>query len=103
MCTFNLSIEDHLVETVRRSFPDEKALSEWMNEQMSAILRNFIVKDTTSRAKRSCGLSDEELNRLFANRPVYDDSLMPELSKEEFSLMSRSHSKKTFKNVEKWL
>lgn len=37
-------------------------------------------------AKRSCGLSDEELSRLFANRPIYDDSLMPELSREEYTI-----------------
>lgn len=43
MCTFNLAIDDMLVERVRPSFPDEKALNEWMKKQMAIVLQNFVA------------------------------------------------------------
>ena len=41
MCTFSIAIDDALLDSVRSSFQDEKALAEWMKEQVSIVLQNF--------------------------------------------------------------
>ena len=44
MCTYNISLNDALVEQARPAFPDETALQQWMQEQISAALERFLSK-----------------------------------------------------------
>ncbi len=42
MCTYNITLNDTLVEQVRNSFEDEQALERWLQEQMElALLRLY--------------------------------------------------------------
>lgn len=38
MCTYNITLNDTLVEQVRNSFEDEQALERWLQEQMELAL-----------------------------------------------------------------
>lgn len=38
MCTYNITLNDTLVEQVRGSFDDEQALERWLQEQMELAL-----------------------------------------------------------------
>ncbi len=38
MCTYNITLNDTLVEQVRNSFEDEHALERWLQEQMELAL-----------------------------------------------------------------
>lgn len=44
MCTYNISLNDALVEKARPSFPDDKALQRWLQEQVSVMLERFLCE-----------------------------------------------------------
>ena len=44
MCTYNISLNDALVEKARPAFPDDKALQQWLQEQVSVILEHFLYE-----------------------------------------------------------
>lgn len=44
MCTYNISINDTLMETIRHAFPDEAALEQWLQRQMDIIIIGFAAK-----------------------------------------------------------
>lgn len=41
MCSYNISLNDELVEKVRPSFADDKALEQWLKQQLEAMLLNY--------------------------------------------------------------
>lgn len=43
MCTYNITLNDTLVEKVRPSFADDKALTLWLQQQMEAFLLDLYV------------------------------------------------------------
>lgn len=42
MCTYNITLNDTLVEKARPAFSNDKAMQKWLQEQVSAILERFI-------------------------------------------------------------
>lgn len=42
MCTYNITINDALVEKARPAFADDKALQRWLQEQIAVMLERFI-------------------------------------------------------------
>ena len=44
MCTYNISVNDAVIESIRPAFSDEKALEEWLQRQMDMILIEFAAK-----------------------------------------------------------
>ena len=42
MCTYNITLNDTLVEKARPAFPDDKALQKWLQEQMSIVLERYL-------------------------------------------------------------
>lgn len=44
MCTYNITLNDSLIEKARPAFADNKALQQWLEEQVSAALERFISK-----------------------------------------------------------
>ena len=42
MCTYNITLNDKLVEKVRPAFADDMALQQWMQEQVAAALEHFL-------------------------------------------------------------
>ena len=44
MCTYNISVNDTLMETIRPAFPNELALEQWLQQQMDIIIIEFAAK-----------------------------------------------------------
>lgn len=42
MCTYNITLNDTLVEKVRPAFADDNALQQWMQEQVAVALEHFL-------------------------------------------------------------
>lgn len=41
MCSYNIRLDDALVEKVRPSFSDDQALELWLQQQLEITLRNY--------------------------------------------------------------
>ena len=52
MCTYNLLVNDTVIETIRPAFEDEKALEQWLQRQMDMILIEFAAKQKASVVKK---------------------------------------------------
>lgn len=56
MCTYNITIEDELLERVRPAFKNDDALQHWMTEKMTALLLSYGDKLSTP----PCSYSEDE-------------------------------------------
>ncbi len=43
MCSYNITLNDSLVEKVRPSFPDDQALTLWLQQRMEELLLDYYV------------------------------------------------------------
>ena len=50
MCTYSITLNDTLVEKARPAFPDDKALQNWLQEQMSIVLERFLSNQMAQQA-----------------------------------------------------
>ena len=62
MCTFNLKLNDAMVEKALTVFPDEKALQSWLQEQVSDALERLIEKDSETN---QCAMVKESMTKAF--------------------------------------
>lgn len=44
MCTYTISVNDTLMETIRPAFADESAIEQWLQRQMDIIIIEFAAK-----------------------------------------------------------
>ena len=44
MCTYNISINDSVMESVRPAFASEEALSQWMQHQIELMLIQYAAR-----------------------------------------------------------
>jgi len=53
MCTYNITLNDTLIEKVRPAFADDMAMQKWLQEQVNAVLEHFLneQKETESAQK----------------------------------------------------
>lgn len=53
MCTYNITLNDTLIEKARPAFTDDTALQKWLQEQVNAVLERFLneQKETESAQK----------------------------------------------------
>lgn len=53
MCTYNITLNDTLIEKARPAFTDDMALQKWLQEQVNAVLERFLneQKETESAQK----------------------------------------------------
>ena len=51
MCTYNITLNDQLVEQARSSFASEKALTVWLQQQVEALLTEYNTKQRSVVAK----------------------------------------------------
>jgi len=56
MCTYNLSINDSVMESIRPAFASEEALSRWMQEQMEQLMLQYVA-DLKAKERRKVSLS----------------------------------------------
>ena len=54
MCSYNITLNDSLVEKVRPSFADDQALELWLQQQIEALLLKYYTqKDVRDRARKA--------------------------------------------------
>lgn len=64
MCTYNITLNDTLVEKARPAFPDDKALQSWLQEQMSIVLERFLSNRMESKSAQQT-MVEESLTKAF--------------------------------------
>ena len=64
MCTYNITLNDKLVEKARPAFVDENAFQRWLQEHVSAALELIASGQYDSTAKQQA-LVKESLTKAF--------------------------------------
>jgi len=64
MCTFNITIDDALLERVRPAFSSDDALQLWVSDRVKAMLQNYCDSQPTL----PCSYSEEEMYSIVKNR-----------------------------------
>ena len=64
MCTYSITLNDTLVEKARPAFPDDKALQNWLQEQMSIVLERFLSSRMESKSAQQA-MIEESLTTAF--------------------------------------
>ena len=64
MCSYNITLNDTLVEKVRPSFPDDQALTLWLQEQIEELLLNYCAQHTNAEELKPYTI--EELHERIA-------------------------------------
>lgn len=49
MCTFDLSFNNALVDSIRPAFKDENAIKEWMQHQLELLMAQLVTMQSESR------------------------------------------------------
>lgn len=50
MCTFNLTMNDALVEAVRPTFKTREAINEWLQNQATLLLQQIVARQNSKEA-----------------------------------------------------
>ena len=63
MCSYNITLNDTLVEKVRPSFADDNALQHWLQQQMEEVLLDYYVShlEAQSTTPPPCQYTEEEV------------------------------------------
>lgn len=64
MCTFNITLDDALLERVRPAFDSEDALRNWMTGKIETLLLNY----SSQQSVPPCSYSDEEMYSILRER-----------------------------------
>ena len=64
MCTYNITLNDSLVEKARPAFADDKALQRWLQEQVSAVLEHFLSEQKETNVAQKA-MVEESLATAF--------------------------------------
>ena len=65
MCTYNITLNDTLVEKARPAFANDKALQKWLQEQVSAILERYVSSRIESESVHQHAMVEESLTTAF--------------------------------------
>ena len=65
MCTYNITLNDSLVEKARPAFANDKALQKWLQDQVSAILEHYLSSRMESESARQCAMVEESMTTAF--------------------------------------
>ena len=77
MCTYNITLNDSLIEKVRPSFADDQALTLWLQRQIEELLLKHYVHQETQHGTytEEQPIPDVVLSLLGAGMPLADDDL----------------------------
>ena len=77
MCSYNITLNDTLVEKVRPSFADDQALTLWLQQQLEAILLKFHARQEPHHGTHTeeLPIPDVVLSLIGAGEPLTDDDL----------------------------
>ena len=90
MCSYNITLDETLVEKVRSSFADDKALELWLQKQVEEVLLSlYLRQEAKARARKA----------VAAMRQQSESNGNSELTLEEINAeirQARQERKKTF-------
>ena len=57
MCSYNITLNDAIVEKVRPSFANEEAMEKWLQQQLEAMLLDYYVRmEKRTKARKAIEL-----------------------------------------------
>ena len=92
MCTYSITLNDSLVEKVRPSFADDKALTLWLQQQMEELLLDLYVSklEAKSTTPPPCQYTVEEAVERVIKATADVDAGRGLISHEDFTKKVRS-------------
>ena len=88
MCSYNITLNDSIVEQVKSYFADDKALNLWIQQQMERLLLEHI--ESQSKTIPPCQYSDDEALQRVIQATADVDVGRGLISHEEFQKQVRS-------------
>ena len=88
MCSYNIKLDDTLVEKAKTSFADDKAMKQWLQQQLEWLLLEHI--ESQSKITPPCQYSDEEALQRVIQATADVDAGRGLISHEEFQKQVRS-------------
>ena len=92
MCSYNITLSDTLVEKVRPTFADDKALEQWLQQQMEDVLFDYYVShlEAQSTTPPPCQYTEEEVVQRVLQATADVDAGRGIVSHDEFKKQVRS-------------
>ena len=92
MCSYNITLSDTLVEKVRPTFADDKALEQWLQQQMEDVLFDYYVThlEAQSTTPPPCQYAEEEVVQRVLQATADVDAGRNLMTHEEFKKQVRS-------------
>ena len=88
MCSYNITLDDTLVQKAKPSFADDKALKKWLQQQIEWLLLEQI--EAQSGATPPCQYTEEEAIQRVIQATAEAESGVGCLSLDEFENLVRS-------------
>ena len=90
MCSYNITLSDTLVEKVRPTFADDKALEQWLQLQMEDFLLNLYLRQETRNRARKAVAAMRQQSESNGNSELTLDEINEEIRR------ARQERRKTF-------
>ena len=89
MCSYNITLSDTLVEKVRPTFADDKALEQWLQQQMEDVLFDYYVThhEAQSTTPPPCQYTEEEVVQRVLQATAEAESGIGCLTLDEFEAL----------------
>ena len=89
MCSYNITLSDTLVEKVRSTFADDKALEQWLQQQMEDVLFDYYVThlEAQSTTPPPCQYTEEEVVQRVLQATAEAESGIDCLTLDEFEAL----------------
>ena len=89
MCSYNITLSDTLVEKVRPTFADDKALEQWLQQQIEALLLDYYFShlEAQSATPPPCQYTEEEVVQRVLQATAEAESGIGCLSLNEFEAL----------------
>lgn len=89
MCSYNITLSDTLVEKVRPNFADDKALEQWLQQQMEDVLFDYYVThlEAQSTTPPPCQYTEEEVVQRVLQATAEAESGIGCLTLDEFEVL----------------
>ena len=89
MCSYNITLSDTLVEKVRPTFADDKALEQWLQQQMEDVLFDYYVShlEAQSTTPPPCQYTEEEVVQRVLQATAEAESGIGCLALDEFEAL----------------
>ena len=82
MCSYNITLEDALVEKVRPSFANDQELELWLKQQLEALLMRYYVQESERQQKLVRAKKAVDAMRQQSERKGNDEMTLDEINEE---------------------